>query len=583
MSRARVFWQIVADAPGRYALDALLQLFRAVIPLIPGLVVQAVFDRLDQGTPLSGVLWLLALLVGAALARVTALLSCVVVDATCGVAGQSLLIRGVVRRVLTRPGALGSRAPVGDVVNRLTTDTTAVTDPIVYSLMVFGVGAQALIAIGVMASISWRITLVVLVPMVAAGLLINLTSKRIKTYHRRSRQAHGDVTAFLREAFDSVQPIKLANAHDRVMTRFHELNESRRRSTMRSRLFTNVLLASIWSNTASLATGVVLLLAAAGFRDGTFTVGDFALFVAYLGWATDFTVLLSQNLTQYKQAGESLRRLAEVTSADGAPDSVLPGPEPVRPPSPAGPLRTLEVRGLTYRHPTSGRGVADVDLTLERGGFVVVTGPVGAGKTTLLRAVLGLLPKQDGTIRWNGEEVVDPAAHFVPPRSAYTAQVPRLWSVSVRDNIVLGERVGPVEVAAAVRAAVFDRDVPTLADGLDTVVGPKGMKLSGGQLHRVAAARMLVRGAELLVVDDLSSALDGRTERLLWEQLAEQGATCLVVSNRRAALERASHVLVLADGVVEAAGELRDVLRDNAMVRGLWQGNEERDDLDARR
>jgi ATP-binding cassette subfamily B protein len=557
-SNARVFVRLVAAAPGTYALDALLQLFRGVIPLVPGLVAQAAFDWLSSGSPLTTGFWLLlSLLVGAALARVTALLTCVVTDATCEVSGQSVLTRNVLRRLLARPGALGTRQPVGDVVNRLTTDTTTVTDPLVFSLMVLGSAAQALIAVGIMLSISWQITLIVLVPLVAAGVLINVTSTRIRTYHAQSRRADGEVSGFLREVFDSIQPIKLANADDRVMARFRDLNETRRRSTMRSRLFTNTLLASIWSNTAHLAIGVVLLLAAASFRNGTFTVGDFALFVAYLGWTTDFTVLFSQNLTQYKQAGESLRRLADVVDpgTEQHVEHVIPagGVEPAPPRPAAKPLRTLEVRGLTCRHPGSGRGIVDVDLTIQRGAFVVVTGQVGAGKTTLLRALLGLLPRQDGVIRWNGEEVTDPAGHFVPPRSAYTAQVPRLWSATIRDNIVLGDDVDPDALTGAIHTAVFDRDLPDLADGLDTMVGPKGAKLSGGQLKRVAAARMVVRGADLLVMDDLSSALDVRTEQLLWRRMSALDATCLVVSNRRAALEHATLVVELDEGRIVSA------------------------------
>jgi ATP-binding cassette, subfamily B, bacterial len=491
------------------------------------------------------------------------------------------LIRNVVRRLLARPEPLDSRHPVGDVVNRLTTDTVAVAEPVVFTLMVIGSGFQALTAIGIMLSISWRITLVVFVPLVAAGLLISLTSRRIKVYHEQSRQAHGEVSGFVREIFDSVQPIKLANAHHRVIERFRELNESRRRNTMRSRMFTNVLIASISNNTASLAVGAVLLLSAASFRNGDFTVGDFALFVAYLGWTTDFTILFSQNLTRLNQAGQSLRRLADVVSSPGTIDDVVEvegAPDSTRP---SGPLRTLEVRGLTYRHPASGRGIIDLDLTIERGAFVVVVGPVGSGKTTLLRVLLGLLPKQDGHIRWNEKEVIDPATHFIPPRSAYTAQVPRLWSESVRDNIVMGEDIRPATLAAAVRSAVFDRDVPDLENGLDTVVGPRGTKLSGGQLQRVAAARMLARGADLLVMDDVSSALDVRTERLLWERLSNQDATCLVVSNRRAALEHASHVVVLDNGTVVSAGELFAVLRDNPVIQRLWHADKERDDVDA--
>jgi ATP-binding cassette subfamily B protein len=235
-------------------------------------------------------------------------------------------------------------------------------------------------------------------------------------------------------------------------------------------------------------------------------------------------------------------------------------------------LSELAAVNLTFHYPNSENGIEGINLTLKRGTVTVVTGRIGSGKTTLVRAILGLLPLEAGEILWNGNHIASPGDFLVPPRCSYTAQVPRLFSNTLRNNILLGLDRSDDDIYVATKLAVMDRDLEELDDDLETMVGARGVKLSGGQMQRSAAARMFIREPELLVFDDLSSALDVETERQLWDRIfTRDDITCLVVSHRRPLLRRADHIILLKDGRVESEGVLDTLLEISPEMQELWK------------
>jgi ATP-binding cassette subfamily B protein len=578
-------WRLARFRLPLYLLSGLLAstLFY-IFPLIPGLFVRQIFDSLAAGSASASTeIWIYAALIAAVgPIQMVSNIYANAVEVTMQMTVAALLRRNMFERILHRPGARAIPASPGEAVSRFRNDVNEIYGFLTWTLDPVGQGIVILFALGVLISISPLVTIAVFVPLAAVLVIVNAASKRIREYRKANQEAIGEVTGLLGEVYGAVLAVKVAGAEENVAAHFRKVNEGRRHAALRDTLLTEML-GSISFNVASLGTGLVLLVSAQAMQAGSFTVGDFALFVSYLGWLTVVISMFGNYLTKYRQVQISLRRASDLMQ--GAPPEALVsynpvylrGPLPEPPPvvrSEADILRRLEAIGLTYHYPGSTRGIEEATFALERGSFTVITGRIGAGKTTLLRVLMGLLPPEAGTVLWNGEEVKDPASFFVPPRCAYTPQTPRLFSTTLRGNILLGYRADDAAIAAAMHSAVLEQDLEELEDGLETLVGPRGVKLSGGQMQRTAAARMFVRQAELLVVDDLSSALDVETEGALWARLARQpDITVLAVSNRRAALRRAGQVIVLKEGRIEAKGTLAELLKSSEEMGRLWHGD----------
>ncbi|MCI0184736.1 ABC transporter ATP-binding protein [Sulfoacidibacillus ferrooxidans] len=581
MNTKQLLYALVKFSPWKYLLYAFFAIAGWVLLILPAYFGNRFFDSLSNHAAANTVWGIIALFLMGNVARIMTNFGNFDTDVVFRNSIGLLMRKNMLQNILRKPAAKALPFSAGEAISNFREDVEEVTVFLGWAAFLDVVGALvfASIAIVIMMQMQWMITLVVFIPLTVVTFLAQKAGKRIDKLRQYSRKSTANLTGFIGELFGAVQAVQANTSERSVMNRFQMVNQERQDAMIKESVFSAVL-SSVFTNIVDVGTGIILLLVAASMRDGSFTVGQFAAFIYYLTFIAQLSRrsgLLSAKLKQVTVSFDRINKLLQ-----GAPkeEIVKHGPIYLKESLPEVPyvektqshhLNSLLATGLSFSYEDTGRGIENVNLELKRGALTVVVGRIGSGKTTLLRALIGLLPVTKGEVYWNGEKVKDAATFFTPPRSAYAPQVPRLFSDSLRQNILMGLPESNVDLESAIHLAVLEKDIAQFSEGLDVKIGLRGVNLSGGQRQRTAAARMFVREPELFVMDDLSSALDVETESLMWNRLFTKSddATYLVVSHRRAVLERADQIIVLREGRVVGNGRLSDLLESCEEMRQL--------------
>ena len=554
----RLAWRVSQHRPQMFWLSWALFVLFFTFPVLGGWLLGRGFSALEAGEQ-TRVYWF------AAAALVTDVLRMATIHAGALVwtrvwVHMQTLVRANLLTAQLASGGPDAGQPVGSSGEAITHFRDDVEDVTMFVDGLLDVSAGlvfTVLAAFVLGSIDAGAAAILIVPLAGVAVATRTLDNRIKRYRATDRLAAAAVGGFLGDVMSAATTVKVNGAGEHMLRRLRTLVDARRRTAVRDRVLDDGVQA-FGQGAADVGLGFVLLITASALAAGTFDVGKLAVFTAYLGWLSFLPRMVGRVMARRKQAGVAFERMSGLVADRNASNTVRPRVLPVgrhearprmtpaRPPR--SPLRVLEVRGLSAEYATGG-GVRDVSFTIEKGSFTVLTGPIGGGKSTLLRAILGLThgAPSAGHVLWNGEAVADRAAFFVPPNAAYLPQVPQLISDSVADNITLGDLPRELLLRALDLAAVR-ADIEDMPDGTATMIGPRGLRLSGGQRQRVATARAVVHVPELVVLDDLSSALDVETELELWANLAAVGMTVLAVSHRTVAIDRADQVLRLEAG-----------------------------------
>jgi len=456
-------------------------------------------------------------------------------------------------RLLGLPRWFYDQLKPGDIISRGTNDTNGMRALIGFgSLQLFNVVFTLIAAVGQMAWMNWQLTLWCVAPLAVAALVMRSAVLAMFTLQAQIQVQVATLSERILESYNGVAVLQSYNAMAGAMARF-DVDNDRHLDLGERMLKIRAWLMPVVSVTSNLCVVIVLFVGGRMAMEGTLTTGEITAFIVVLQPLASGLMSLSFLIGATQRGYISMGRIYEVI--DAADDRAAPTAD-LPPPGSGG--YGIEVRDLTFRHPSAEEpALRDVSFTVRAGETLGIFGLTGAGKSTLLDLLARVYDPPAGTVSLGGMDVLDLPIRDYRRAVAYVGQEPFLFSRSVRENVAVAserEAIDDRRLEDAVADAALPADVATFPQGLDTTVGERGVTLSGGQRQRTALARAFYRDFEMLLLDDVMSAVDHATERKLIEAVYRRarGRTTVIVSHRISALESADRVLVLDEGRVVA-------------------------------
>jgi ATP-binding cassette subfamily B protein len=554
-----MIWRMMRQGGWWYVINLTVIVVLLLVELLPGLINRQVLNDLQSGQQLSIPWLMLSALLGITLTRVVLWFSMTYTNPKTRMRSENVMRRSLLARIFQQPAVAALKGSPGEIVSRFRDDIGEMPHVILQLNDIIALTCFATVSFYVMYQISPSATIAIAAPLILIVAGARFAYNRIYVYRQERRRATGRVVGFIAETFGAIQAVQVAGAEQHVLQHFDELNHIREKATLREVLFDG-LLDAMFRNAVSLGTAIMMFMVYKQAMAGEFKAGDVSYFVYSLGAISELLGELGIFIGRQQQLRVSIQRLENIGHDLPAErlfhDSTIPAQMPLPR------LAHMHVRNLAVQWANGSYGIRGVDLDLAPGRLVVVTGAVGAGKTTLLRAVLGMLPRVEGDIIWNGEKITNPDLQLLPPAVAYTSQVPRLFSDSIVENITQGRDVADSAMDEAIHGAVLEYDIAQFEHGVSTMVGSRGVRLSGGQIQRAAFARMLYERPQVWLIDDVSSALDILTEKKLWERFIaiRSEVACLIVTHRPQVMSMADEVIVLKNGEISVRGSYAELL-----------------------
>lgn len=471
--------------------------------------------------------------------------------------------------LLRQPPAFFDRLPTGDVLSRMSNDLGSVRAALGPGIQFgFNTVATLALAIGFMVWLDPWLTLWALIPLPLVSITVKVVGQHIHRMSQASQIALADLTTSAQENLAGARVVRAYGRGASEQRRFDERSESYVSANLRLarvRALLNPALGFL------LGSSLLILLWVGGRRvaGGSLSLGDFVAFFMYVGMISWPLIAFGWITNLFQRAAAAMRRLELILHS--APD--IDDTE-------ADPTARIEAGEIAFRNvsfayqPNRPPVFEDLDLRIPAGATIGVTGPTGSGKTTLARLIARLYEPQSGSIEIDGRTIRSYRLAELRRALGVVPQEPLLFSETIEENLRFGAAVdGGPPLESSVRIAGLERDIDTFSDGLQTIVGERGVTLSGGQKQRAALARALLANPVILVLDDAFSAVDTETEERILGRIQDfmRTRTTIVISHRVSTLRNADEIVVLDDGGVVERGSHEELLATGGRYAELYR------------
>jgi ABC-type multidrug transport system fused ATPase/permease subunit len=455
------------------------------------------------------------------------------------------------------------RFRTGDIVTRLTDDIAGHMKIAWFSCSGIFRAVEStskfLFSMAFMLSMDWRLALLSTIPLPLMMLIFYRVRTVLTQRSLHRQQMVSSTNDALDAAFSGVRILKAFNGEERQYTRFRDLLGERIEVEI-GVVKLRMGLQSLYQGTQSIGQMIVIVVGGLMVLRGELTIGEFYAFYFYLTLLLQPLMDIPNLFVTSRTAFASIDREIELERTDDEA-AVSDG----RPRLPLESIRSMDLRNVSFAYGEGRPNVLDdVTLSLRGGQRIAVVGGVGAGKTTLVKLLAGLLPPDSGMVLINGAPLAEYDSSAVVSRIGYVPQEANLFSESVAENISFGRDLPDEMVEDALELARVRQEMEALPRGIKQVLGQRGLTVSGGQKQRLAIARALAAAPDLLLLDDVTSALDAENERRFWEGVRRRmpDAACVIVTHRLATARQADVIYMLERGRVICTGTHLELLQN---------------------